>query len=461
VILQTQSRTGETGTCFRTCIASLLDLKESQVPDWPEANQDPGVDKWLAKRGLKYEEVPVSNHGVRPAGYYFALGLSPRGGQHAVIMKDGKLVMDPHPQDGTGRGLVKVESWGVLVPTEKTRAKDMDLRDGVTKCQACGVGLMGDDVLERGGKVICPECADSAVRRKAKDAGGYTPAECEAKIKAAIHAEDWAEAKAWKRALEVAKAWEAIQRMKAKDTAYSEAQKKYIDGPNSDGEFSAGVSGPSGAAQRAGFKSRAEAEAWITKMLPKVSKKPALDRSRAKDSQVDEDAAELARAYKTQGEQAARKLWAEKTKGLNYGQQVILQDKMARLIKQAKPALDRSRAKDAENWLDNPKRLFTELKSLYQQPHTPKISARIKELEAAVKPLVESTYAKQNPTLDRSRLHRALDAVMDSEEKPLWKQIDETEVRIRKIINEYGRSNSKLPALQKKLKMLRASKVGN
>jgi len=51
------------------------------------------------------------------------------------------------------------------------------------------------------------------------------------------------------------------------------------------------------------------------------------------DAQVDTDAAELANAYKTQGEAAARRLWAEKTKGLNYGQQVILQDKMAKLIK--------------------------------------------------------------------------------------------------------------------------------
>jgi hypothetical protein len=59
-------------------------------------------------------------------------------------------------------------------------------------------------------------------------------------------------------------------------------------------------------------------------------------RGRAKDAQVDEDAAELAHVYKAQGEQAARKLWVEKTKGLNYGQQIILQDKMARLIKQGK-----------------------------------------------------------------------------------------------------------------------------
>lgn len=60
-----------------------------------------------------------------------------------------------------------------------------------------------------------------------------------------------------------------------------------------------------------------------------------LDRliGKATDAQVDTDAAELANAYKTQSEAAARRLWAEKIKGLNYGQQIILQDKMAKLIK--------------------------------------------------------------------------------------------------------------------------------
>jgi hypothetical protein len=128
VIRQTQSRTGERGTCFRTALASMLNLRENQVPDFPEANLDPGVNKFLRQYGLRYEETDDE-----PVGLYFMLGLSPRGGQHAVIGENGKRVMDPHPQDGTGRGLKRVERYGVLLPTAS--AKDANVK---VSCPACG-----------------------------------------------------------------------------------------------------------------------------------------------------------------------------------------------------------------------------------------------------------------------------------------------------------------------------------
>jgi hypothetical protein len=114
----TQSRTGKNGTCFRACVASLLDIKESQVPDWEAANQDPGVNGFLRKRGLRYEEVPVG--GTAPVGYHVITGLSPRGGLHAVVGRDGRTVWDPHPQDGTGRGLVREDRYGLLLPVTRT-----------------------------------------------------------------------------------------------------------------------------------------------------------------------------------------------------------------------------------------------------------------------------------------------------------------------------------------------------
>jgi len=324
----TQSRTGEHGTCFRASLASILNLKEKQVPDFGESNEDPGIDTFLAKYGLHYQEVPIGD--VAPTGYHVITGISPRGGMHAVVGLDGQIVWDPHPPElNDGQGLAKPKYYGLLLPVAKDsraeaealkskhdelknspvrhsggepayralrqpttelvkeaerllaktrtddqpfwaakvasaykylatadknaglhnwgqaaayldaaltmahtvidklrhtgrakdgfftsrldrypfselldvvgidvqeflrrtveqrerlidtaireldkktgRAKDTDPRDGVTKCQACGVGLMGDDVLERGGKVICPECADSAVRHRAKD----------------------------------------------------------------------------------------------------------------------------------------------------------------------------------------------------------------------------------------------------------------------------------------------------
>ena len=110
----TQSRVGESGTCFRSALASVLNLRESQVPDFPEANCDLGVDEFLKPRGLRYEEYPITN--PAPSGYHFILGTSPRGGQHCVVGLNGKLAFDPHPQDGTGRGLAEPKSWGVLEP---------------------------------------------------------------------------------------------------------------------------------------------------------------------------------------------------------------------------------------------------------------------------------------------------------------------------------------------------------
>jgi len=41
-------------------------------------------------------------------------GKSPRGGLHAVVGRNGKIVHDPHPQDGTGRGLVRIDNFGLI-----------------------------------------------------------------------------------------------------------------------------------------------------------------------------------------------------------------------------------------------------------------------------------------------------------------------------------------------------------
>ena len=112
-----QSRTGNRGTCLRACLASILNLKEAQVPDFPQANQDPGVNRFLAKYGLRYEQRPISE--PAPAGWGTVEGTSPRGGEHACVRYGSKLVWDPHPQDGTGRGLTKKKTWGCLVPVSE------------------------------------------------------------------------------------------------------------------------------------------------------------------------------------------------------------------------------------------------------------------------------------------------------------------------------------------------------
>ena len=111
----TQSKVGAHGRCFPACVASILEVPEASVPGYEDT---PDVYQWLAKRGLEYRQVPIDGNPA-PVGYHIIEGISPRGGQHAVVGLDGKIVHDPHPQDGTGRGLVKPEHWGMLLPSKR------------------------------------------------------------------------------------------------------------------------------------------------------------------------------------------------------------------------------------------------------------------------------------------------------------------------------------------------------
>ena len=140
--LITQSRIGKNGTCFRSCIASLLNLREDQVPDFKEANLDPAVNSFLRKYNLRYKEIPAEDDNA-PLGLHLALGTSPRGGQHAVVMENGKLLHDPHPMsDDPRRGLVDTKAYGLLLPL-KGVANDMLLTEKCGRpqwrtCPECG-----------------------------------------------------------------------------------------------------------------------------------------------------------------------------------------------------------------------------------------------------------------------------------------------------------------------------------
>lgn len=46
---------------------------------------------------------------------YLASGISPRGVHHMVVMKDGKLVHDPHPSKA---GIGEVEHLWLIVPID-------------------------------------------------------------------------------------------------------------------------------------------------------------------------------------------------------------------------------------------------------------------------------------------------------------------------------------------------------
>ena len=115
-----QTRTGINGNCFATSLASVL---ETQVPEFGVNVTDDefyaNMAEWLAEQGYRYRERPVT--GTKPKGYHLILGISPRGGRHAIVGKNGEPVWDPHPEDGTGRFLASREAFGILIPLEDKR----------------------------------------------------------------------------------------------------------------------------------------------------------------------------------------------------------------------------------------------------------------------------------------------------------------------------------------------------
>ena len=118
MIPRVQSRIGKRGRCLNACIASILEIPEASVPDFPASDDYiADIDRFLAPFGVVYKQRPITE--PPPKGHHMIEGISPRGGMHAVVGKDGKFVHDPHPGwYDPRRGLVKPLRWGVLEPLE-------------------------------------------------------------------------------------------------------------------------------------------------------------------------------------------------------------------------------------------------------------------------------------------------------------------------------------------------------
>ena len=114
-----QSRTGEDGRCMSACVASILELPEAAVPDFLDGDQAKLVNQFTHKHGLHYRRVPLSQP---PDGWHTVEGISPRGGMHAIIGRDGRHAFDPHYPDGTGNGIVEPMYYGEFMPLDKYRA---------------------------------------------------------------------------------------------------------------------------------------------------------------------------------------------------------------------------------------------------------------------------------------------------------------------------------------------------
>ncbi len=104
---------GVYGDCHRTCIASLLDMEPSQVPNFGEHYEDPdrfhaACDAYLRDRGLAtitfvyqgdLEVVLQQQSLLNPHAYYLLGGTSKNGVGHTVVCKGGEIVCDPSLDD--------------------------------------------------------------------------------------------------------------------------------------------------------------------------------------------------------------------------------------------------------------------------------------------------------------------------------------------------------------------------
>lgn len=101
-------------------LASILEVPLESIPDFGEGDEFmEDVADFLAEHGLYYVQISPDDTtfaSMCESGDIFHTieGVSPRGGQHAVVGLCGDMVWDPHPEDGTGHGLVSVECFGLL-----------------------------------------------------------------------------------------------------------------------------------------------------------------------------------------------------------------------------------------------------------------------------------------------------------------------------------------------------------
>lgn len=101
----------EVGDCVRACTASILDLPLEEVPhfvkDTPGPDWYPQWEKFMREHGrevfmfnVPWEKPPVFTN------YYLASGITERGTKHMVVMRQGEVAHDPHPD---GNGLTEIQ----------------------------------------------------------------------------------------------------------------------------------------------------------------------------------------------------------------------------------------------------------------------------------------------------------------------------------------------------------------
>jgi hypothetical protein len=107
-------------TCMGDCLAHIFDGDGEAIQRYLEHDMLvefswwQRLDYWLEGHGMKCTthywiteqgEAPFPLE-VIPAGPFIAIGQSPRGGRHAIVVSEGKMLYDP---DSSNTGLVEIE----------------------------------------------------------------------------------------------------------------------------------------------------------------------------------------------------------------------------------------------------------------------------------------------------------------------------------------------------------------
>jgi len=94
------------GNCLAACVASIFEVDLEEVPNFGEWKSYwiDELRKYCIEKHNMYPLIlqPMTYDGkekVKYPGYYIASGPAARGLLHSVILFDGKLAHDPHPDN--------------------------------------------------------------------------------------------------------------------------------------------------------------------------------------------------------------------------------------------------------------------------------------------------------------------------------------------------------------------------
>jgi len=118
-------RQSKYNTCVQACVASLLELPLSNVPEFKPETWGQELTEWLHPRGWSYMNVRLNLDDPRgessgPSGY--TMGYIPAaegfvyGWGHSVVCRDGLIVFDPWSGDQPGDK--RADEYTILYPLD-------------------------------------------------------------------------------------------------------------------------------------------------------------------------------------------------------------------------------------------------------------------------------------------------------------------------------------------------------